>query len=163
MATLINNLLTYQEYLDATEQTLEDVSETSLKILVLQQTLNKRLACLGITDITLLTTETLEVLKAWTVLYITNKISNSIKLKAKLSTENNILVEVDDGNVKEKYEASTESTVSSEALKTNMEELWCLFVSLALPDAAVAESAEGIGVAARVKVSACFSRTQGTV
>jgi ABC-type transporter Mla MlaB component len=161
MGDIVTNLLTYQDYLDLTEQTIQDVTELEISILVVQQVINQRLLCLDISDITTINSDGLAVLKSWTVLYISNKLSNEVEIKTKPFSDN-LLTEIDDGFVKEVYAERSNKLPNNVNTLKNLDDLWNLFRQIVVDFTVATDNADGLGVAKRVKTSPCVVVSQGT-
>ena len=161
MADIVTNLLSYQDYLALTEQTSDDVSETSIAILTMQQLVTYRLSCLGISDITTISSDGLSVLKSWTVLYITDKLSNQVQIKADANTDS-VLTEIDDGFVKEVFAESIRGSNKVEVSQSHLDDTWKLFTDLVVVLTGLEVTANGLGVAKRVSTPICINLTQNT-
>jgi hypothetical protein len=161
MADIVTNLLTYQQYLDLTEQTATDVTETQISILAMQPLVTHKLTCIGISDITTLSAETLKVLQSWTLLYITNRLTNHVEIKTN-AVGDSVLREINDGFIKEVYEPNTTKAISAVNAQTHLDDLWLLFYTLAVPASSSTATANGLGVAKRVKATVCFVGSQST-
>ena len=155
MADLITNLLTYEDYLLKTSQSHEDIPLEKLSLLSLQEVVDHKLNCIGITDITTLPINATSVLQNWAIRYVSLKVDSLLTSNA----EDTYTTKISDGFVEEHFAKHGKANLDS--INNDLEYLWNLFVSLSgVADTSLTTS--GIGVAVRPRSSVCSTSQNST-